>query len=95
MALKETLVALSEAAIAEEKLEGSAEAASNLFAVTELCEARATKGLRGAAFPEPTDRAEFLTKGAALSLQETLQAEGLDVRVIPYKDIYFYLDIHW
>lgn len=95
MALKDDLDALTVAAINEEKDEGSADAASKLFDVTDVCTARAKLGLRTAAFPEPVKAAEFLSKGAALSLQELLVAEGLAVRVIPYKDVYFYLDINW
>lgn len=93
--LKDDLVALTDAAIAAEKSDGVAEATALMAEVTAACEARANKGLRSAAFPEPTDKAAFLSKGGALALQEALLAEGLNVRVIPYKDTFFYLDIHW
>jgi hypothetical protein len=96
MALRETLVALVDAFVAEQKTEGTVEAASVLDAVTTACEDRARAGFRSVAFPEPTDKAEFLTKGAAYKIQELLLAEGLGpVNVIPYKDVFFYLDIHW
>lgn len=93
--LKDDLVALTDAAIAAEKADGSAEASAKMAEVTAVCEARANLGLRSAAFPDPVDKSAFLTKGGALALQEALVAEGLDVRAIPYKDTSFYLDIHW
>jgi hypothetical protein len=94
--LKDTLVALVEAKLAEEKTEGTVEAASRLNLITDACEARARNGHRSLAFPPPRDGANFFTKGAAYKIQELLLAEGLGpVNVIPYKDVYFYLDIHW
>ena len=96
MALKDRLTALVDAFVAEQKTEGTVEAATALDAVTTACEDRAKAGFRSVAFPEPTDKAEFLSKGAAYKIQELLLAEGLGpVNVIPYKDVYFYLDIHW
>lgn len=95
MALRDDLEAITLAAIDNEKQEGSADAASELANVTAACEARAGLGLRSVAFPEPTKVARFLTRGTALSLQELLVAEGLSVRVVPYKDVFFYLDINW
>lgn len=96
MALKDTLTALVEAYLAEQKVEGTVEAAVALDAVTTACEERARAGFRSVAYPEPTDKAEFLTKGAAYKIQELLLSEGLGpVNVIPYKDVNFYLDIHW
>ncbi len=95
MSLKDQLDAIVLAVLEEDKLDGAAEAAENLSAVTKACEDRAHQGLRSLAFPEPTDKAAFLSKGAAYKLQELLVAEGLQVRVIPYKDVYFYLDMNW
>jgi hypothetical protein len=95
MPLKDDLEAITLAALDEEKTEGGADAASKLSDVTAACTARAELGLRTVTFPEPTKAAQFLTRGTALSLQATLEAEGLSVRVIPYKDVNFYLDINW
>ncbi len=95
MPLRDDLDALTIAALAEEKDEGGADAASKLFDVTRVCQDQANLGLRSAAFPAPTKDAAFLARGTALALQDLLVAEGLSVRVIPYKDIYFYLDMNW
>jgi hypothetical protein len=95
MPLRDDLDALTAAALNEERDEGSADAASKLFEVTRVCEDQANRGLRTAAFPAPVRDAAFLTRGTALALHDLLVAEGLSVRVIPYKDTNFYLDINW
>jgi hypothetical protein len=95
MALVDNLNSLVTAALLQKEQDGQSKAEEFLALATDKCTEAATQGLRNTAFPDPTEDADFLGEGAALALAKLLTAEGLSVWVHPYKDVNFYLDIHW